>query len=298
MGGQGNQACINRALELDMGVFQISPVDKGGKLFRPSKDCVMAVGKELTPISFALLHAWNNIGVHTSSVGVARQSDLDEVLGAAKIMALAKQGKVDLDALLNGAKGRLDALAEKQLGKEWLEKGLMNLPSAYDQESDGIAIGHILWLYNLITAYGMYEFCRDRYISLLVANATWDKKKSFDENAAAMSAGNPGRCYDENVDLTKAVEKHYDPALALERIKEMHELFSTEEPLSDKELEAKGWKKGYNLSVWTEMPGEIDSRAISKIIIQTFTGGRMGVTKTGPGNYIKTQSALIREMLS
>jgi hypothetical protein len=217
---------------------------------------------------------------------------------ALQIMALAKQGKVDLDALLNGAKGRLDALAEKKLGKEWLEKGLINLPSAYDQESDGIAIGHILWLYNLITAYGMYEFCWDRYISLLDVNAKWDKKKSFDENAAAMSSGNPGRCYDENADLTKALEKHYDPALALERIKEMHELFSTEEPLPDKELEAKGWKKGYNLSVWTEMPGEIDSRAISKIIIQTFTGGRMGVTKTGPGNYIKTQSALIREMLS
>jgi predicted aldo/keto reductase-like oxidoreductase len=33
-GGQGNGAAVKRALELDMGVFQISPFDKGGKLYR------------------------------------------------------------------------------------------------------------------------------------------------------------------------------------------------------------------------------------------------------------------------
>ena len=32
--GQGNGKAVQRALELDMGVFQISPFDKGGKLFR------------------------------------------------------------------------------------------------------------------------------------------------------------------------------------------------------------------------------------------------------------------------
>lgn len=33
-GGEGNGAAVKRALELDMGVFLISPFDKGGKLFR------------------------------------------------------------------------------------------------------------------------------------------------------------------------------------------------------------------------------------------------------------------------
>jgi predicted aldo/keto reductase-like oxidoreductase len=33
-GGEGNELAVKRALELDMGVFQISPFDKGGKLFR------------------------------------------------------------------------------------------------------------------------------------------------------------------------------------------------------------------------------------------------------------------------
>jgi predicted aldo/keto reductase-like oxidoreductase len=53
-----------------------------------------------------------------------------------------------------------------------------------DESTDGIAIGHILWLYNLLVNYGMYEFCHDRYSSLV--NQSWNKKKSFQENADAM----------------------------------------------------------------------------------------------------------------
>ena len=33
-GGKANRKAVKRALELDMGIFQISPFDKGGKLFR------------------------------------------------------------------------------------------------------------------------------------------------------------------------------------------------------------------------------------------------------------------------
>jgi predicted aldo/keto reductase-like oxidoreductase len=32
LGGHGNAAAVKRALELDMGVFNISPLDKGGRL--------------------------------------------------------------------------------------------------------------------------------------------------------------------------------------------------------------------------------------------------------------------------
>ena len=34
--GYGNLACVKRVLELDMGVFNISPIDKGGQLYQPS----------------------------------------------------------------------------------------------------------------------------------------------------------------------------------------------------------------------------------------------------------------------
>jgi predicted aldo/keto reductase-like oxidoreductase len=162
-----------------MGLFQISPVDKGGKLFRPSQDVVSLVGRELTPIAFALLYGWKEIGFHTTSVGVARKSDLDEVLQAARMMALSNS-----EGLYESAKDRLNERAVERLGAEWDEKGLVNLPSMLDESTDGIAIGHILWLYNLLVNYGMYEFCHDRYSSLV--HAPWNKKKSFQENADAM----------------------------------------------------------------------------------------------------------------
>ena len=179
MGGQGNLACVQRARELDMGLFLISPVDKGGKLYRPSQDVVSLVGKELTPIAFSLLYAWKTNGFHTASIGVARPSDLDEVVQAARMMALGTA-----DGPHETATKRLNDRAVERLGAEWVEKGLVNLPSFLDESTDGIAVGHILKLYNLLVSYGMYEFCHDRYQSLV--SCAWDKKKSFQENADAM----------------------------------------------------------------------------------------------------------------
>merc|ERR1711935_50412 len=182
---------------------------------------------------------------------------------------------------------RLNDHAVQKVGTEWAEKGLINLPSFLDESTDGIAVGHILWMYNLLTCYGMYEFCHDRYGSLVAS--PWDKKKSFKENADAMNRGNMGRAYDETVDLTKALAKHYNPELALERIKQVHEWLKSETPKSPEELGKLGWKKAYNLTVWTEMPGELDSRALTRVLLQNLTGGRMGIVETGPGYSIKEE---------
>ena len=187
MGGEGNLACVKRALELDMGVFNISPCDKGGKLYRPSKDCAALIGQELTPIGFALLYGWKTVGFHTASIGIARPSDLDEVMGAARMLALSNQSeeaKYEIDGLLEKATDRLNQRAIEKLGKDWTEMGLLNLPGPFEESTDGIALGHTLWLYNLLVSYGMYEFCHDRYQSLV--NAKWNKKKSFKENVDAM----------------------------------------------------------------------------------------------------------------
>lgn len=106
-----------------------------------------------------------------------------------------------------------------------------------------------------------------------------------------------GRSYDESVDLTKALENHFNPSLALKRIRETHEWLKGE-PMSNEELATRGWKKGYNLNVWELMPGELDSRAVQQVILQTLTGGRMGIVGTGPGDSIKVEATQIREILS
>jgi len=292
LGGQGNLACVKRALELDMGVFLISPVDKGGKLHRPSKDCVSLIGKEITPIAFALLYGWKINKIHTASIGIARPSDLDEALYAARLMMTTtdESNNRNIDNVLQKSIHHLNERAIDKLGEEWVQKGLLNIPSFLDESTDGIAIGHILWLYNLLVCYGMYEFCRDRYTSLVYQK--WDKNKSFQNNADAMSRGNMGRSYDKSIDLTKALANHYNPSLALKRIQQTHEWMTMKEPLSE-------WKKGYNLTVWEEMPGELDATpaTMTRVMLQVLTGGRMGIVGTGPGESIKKEATQIREKI-
>ena len=170
---------MQRAIELDMGVFQISPFDKGGKLYRPSKECALTLGNETTPIEFAALYAWKKVGIHTSSVGFGRPSDLDEVMNAARIMALGNE-----NSLLEKSLDRMKLHFEEKVGKDWSEKGLLNLPNCFDSSSHGIALGQILFLHDLLVGYGMYEFCKDRYMGLETTkwDKQWDNKKSFEQN--------------------------------------------------------------------------------------------------------------------
>jgi predicted aldo/keto reductase-like oxidoreductase len=132
----------------------------------------------LSPIAFAALHAWKTQKMHTVSVGFARASDLDEVVDAARMFA-DNSGKAD--ALLKAAESKLQEIAVDKLGKDWHEKGLLNVPSFYTESSDGMALGHMLWLHNCLKAFGMYEFAKDRYEILEGVTVKW-KKKSFEDN--------------------------------------------------------------------------------------------------------------------
>jgi len=269
-GGQGNAECVRRALELDMGVFNISPFDKGGKLYRPSASVANAVGCELSPIAFAALHAWKVRGMHTVSVGLARSSDLDEVIEAARLYREDERAR----ELVRAAEGRLEDLTVRKLGKEWCEKGLLNLPTFYDESTDGMAIGNMLWLYNCMASYGMIEFAKDRYNDYEKKSAAWSKSKSFEENLKSFDTVNPGRSFDESVDLTKALSNHYDPELAKAKLAEVHNWLTKDATLSEEEKVKLGWKQAYNLTTWEEFPG--DDLCMSGVILR-----RMGIKSSG-----------------
>lgn len=74
------------------------------------------------------------------------------------------------------------AIAVDKLGKDWFEKGLLNVTSFYTKSSDVMAIGHMLWLHNCLLVYGMYEFAIDRYGMLEGPSAKWKKGKTYEEN--------------------------------------------------------------------------------------------------------------------
>ena len=76
-----NWSCIEAAARRDMGVFIISPNDKGGKLYAPppklKKFC-----EPLHPMQFNDLYCLNRPQVHTLSCGAAKPSDFDPHLAA------------------------------------------------------------------------------------------------------------------------------------------------------------------------------------------------------------------------
>src|SRR5438105_2740553 len=78
-----NWPAIEAALQYDMGVFIISPNDKGGKLYEPQPKLV-ELCSPLTPMQFNDLDCLARPKVHTLSCGAARPTDFDEHVQALK----------------------------------------------------------------------------------------------------------------------------------------------------------------------------------------------------------------------
>jgi len=151
---QRNWPAIEAATRHDMGVFIISPSDKGGHLYNPPQKLVDLCAP-LSPILFNNLFCLSHPQVHTLSVGAARPSDFDEHL---KTLPLLEQTAELLPPVLE----RLEQEAIRTLGNDWYytwEKGLPRL----EDVPGGVNIRNILWLRNLAIAYDMVEYARARY---------------------------------------------------------------------------------------------------------------------------------------
>jgi uncharacterized protein len=289
LGSHGNKAAVKRALELDMGVFNISPIDKGGMLYAPSKPVARLIGPHMSPITFAALDAWKSSGIHTISVGFARPSDLDEILAAAELFA-----EGDYEADLKAANERLTKHAEEILGTEWMSKGMINLPDCEQEATDGTAIGHIMWCHTLMLTYGMYEFCKARYSNLEATK--WNDKKTFEQNRVTMPSGNIGRAYVAKIDYTMALQNHYASDMVKHKMVETHEWLSTSsKSLTDGQRKERGWDVAYDLRVWECFPG--NSPTVAGVVLNSLTGGWLGCGGSGPTQESKDLAAAIRKAL-
>ena len=103
---------------------------------------------------------------------------------------------------------------------------------------------------------------------------------------------NAGRAYDATVDLSEALVKHYNPPLALKKLKECHSWLNSDATYTDAERKAKGWDRGYNLTVWEEFAGEVIT--IGKVILQAASRGRAGITGTGPTEQSANEASSLR----
>jgi predicted aldo/keto reductase-like oxidoreductase len=171
---QDNWPAIAAATQQDMGVFIISPSDKGGHLYNPPQKLVELCAP-LSPIVFNNLFCLSHSQVHTLSIGAARPSDFDEHLKTLPLLSEA-------DILLPPILARLEHAAVTALGQDWLRTWKVGLPTP-ENTPGNINIPAILWLHNLLQAFDMQEYAEARY-NLLGNGGHWfpgNKADKLDE---------------------------------------------------------------------------------------------------------------------
>ncbi len=160
---QFNWAAIVAAQQRDMGVFIISPSDKGGHLYNPSPKLV-ELCQPLSPIVFNDLFCLSHPQVHTLSIGAARPTDFDEHL---KTLPLLDQASEVLPPILQRLQhAAIAAFAQRfnsrTAAEEWFHTWHQGLPEP-ERTPNGLNIRTILWLWNLLVAYDMESFGKARY---------------------------------------------------------------------------------------------------------------------------------------
>ena len=151
---QWNWQAIAAANKLDMGVFIISPSNKGGLLYQPSPKLVDLCAP-LSPMVFNDLFCLSHPQVHTLSIGAAKPSDFDEHLKTLELLDSAEE-------ILPTIISKLESEAFNILGEDWVKTWDTNLP-AWEQTPGQVNMRVILWLLNLALAYDMIDYGKMRY---------------------------------------------------------------------------------------------------------------------------------------
>lgn len=160
---QKNWPAIEEATRRDMGVFIISPSDKGGMLYDPPAKLV-DLCRPLHPLVFNDLFCLSHPQVHTLSIGAARPTDFDLHLEAIGMLDRAAD-------LLPPIVERLERTLRETIGDDLLDPFTMGLPE-WEQTPGKVNIQIILWLRNLVAAYDMLKYGQMRY-NLLGNGGHW-----------------------------------------------------------------------------------------------------------------------------
>jgi uncharacterized protein len=146
---QRNAAAVQRAYEKDMGVFIISPTDKGGQLYAPPEK-LKSLCQPFTPIELNHRFLLSDPRIHTLSLGAASPEEF------AAHMTVADQG--------------MALTPEEQQALERLEQALAGIkPNLCEQCfaclpcPENINIPEILRLRNLAVGLDMVDFGQYRY---------------------------------------------------------------------------------------------------------------------------------------
>ena len=136
-----NWRAIEAAHKLDMGVFIISPNDKGGKLYEPPPKLV-DLCQPLSPMIFNDLYCLARPEIHTLSCGAARPSDFDEHIKALEHYENAAEVIAPIEKRLR------DAMHET-LGEDWCRRWFEGLPEYFEVPGEVNLVEILrLWTYS------------------------------------------------------------------------------------------------------------------------------------------------------
>jgi hypothetical protein len=149
-----NWPAIVAARKHDMGVFIISPNDKGGKLYEPPPK-MAGLCAPLSPMQFNDLYCLAHAEVHTLSCGAARPEDFD-----AHARALDYYDKIP--ETIGPIERRLRAEMERVLGADWCDNWSRGLPD-YIDVPDEVNVSEILRLWTYAKSLDLVSWGKMRY---------------------------------------------------------------------------------------------------------------------------------------
>lgn len=205
---QRNWPAVEAATRRDMGVFIISPSDKGGQLYKPPPK-LASLCEPLSPMVFNDLFCLSRPQIHTLSLGAARPSDFDEHL---RVLPLLQ----DAERHLAPVCARLEQAMRSATGDAHPEDFLPDLPR-WQTMPNNYNLEIILWLLNLAKGWDMVDYAKWRFGLL--------------DNAGHWFAGNRPRSIAEIDDaaLSAALGNYPRKAQAPGLLREAVALFGSED---------------------------------------------------------------------